>query len=88
MGMTGGQLASSPTTLEILGTLNTAEKLFWSDLAEVARRGHVPHVRDSAVSLALIRAFQTSLGKVGIDGSILVAQLLGTLRTFALRASI
>lgn len=77
MGMTGGQLATSPATLEILGTLNTAEKLFWSDLAEVARRGNVSHVRDSVISLALIRAFQTSLGKAGKEGATLVAQLLG-----------
>ena len=78
MGMTGGHLTTSSTTSEILGTLNTAEKLFWSDLAEVARRGHVSHVRDSVVSLALIRAFQTSLGKVGTESSTLVARLLGS----------
>ncbi|KAK7685385.1 hypothetical protein QCA50_011248 [Cerrena zonata] len=85
MGMTGGQLASSPTTIEILGTLNAAEKLFWSDLGEVARRGHVSHVRDSVVSLALIRAFQTSLGKVGKEGSTLVTNLLDSSASITLR---
>ncbi|CAL1698705.1 unnamed protein product [Somion occarium] len=76
MGMTGGRFASSPTTQEILGTLNAAEKLFWSDLALVARRGNVSHVRDSVISLALIRAFQTSLGKSGKQGATLAAHLL------------
>lgn len=82
MGMTGGRFASSPTTQEILGTLNAAEKLFWSDLALVARRGNVSHVRDSVISLALIRAFQTSLGKSGKQGATLAAHLLGTLSFF------
>lgn len=77
MGMTGECFSTSPTTKEILNTLNTAEKLFWSDLALVARRGNVSHVREAAISLALIRAFQTSLGKAGKDGPTLAARLLG-----------
>lgn len=62
---------------DILSVLGNAEKLFWSDLALVARRGRVFHVRDAAVSLALIRAFQVSLGKTSKDGPIMAAGLLG-----------
>ncbi|KAL4242854.1 hypothetical protein ABKN59_011524 [Abortiporus biennis] len=78
MGIVGKRIkAASPTTQEIMNILNTAEKLFWSDLTLVAKRGTVAHVREAVVSLALIRAFQTCLGKVtGQDGLILTARLL------------
>lgn len=77
MGMSGEKLTTSPSSSEILTTLNTAERLFWADLALVSRRGTVSHVREAVVSLALIRAFQTSLGKPGKEGPTLAARLLG-----------
>lgn len=67
----------SPSVLEILGLLQNAEKLFWSDLSLIARRGHVFQVREAALSLALIRTFQGSLGKGGADGSVIASRLLG-----------
>lgn len=77
MGMRREKLSISPGTQEILTMLQNAEKLFWSDLTLVAKRGNVFHVRDAAVSLALIRAFQDTLGKARPNGSTLAASLLG-----------
>jgi separase len=82
MGMTGNiTLARTPSTQDISVILMNAEKLFWSDLTRIARRGQVSQIREAAMSLALIRAFQTSLGKAGLEGPILTAQLLGGFRT-------
>ena len=75
--MSGERLSSSPTAQDIAITLDSAEKLFWSDLALMARRGRVSHVRDAAVSLGLIKAFQTSLGQSLSEGPTLTARLLG-----------
>ncbi len=77
MGMAKEKPTTSASSQEILAILDDAEKLFWSDLALVARRGNVFHFRDAAISLALIRAFQTSLGKIGTSGPTLAARLLG-----------
>ncbi|KAH8099548.1 peptidase family C50-domain-containing protein [Cristinia sonorae] len=76
IGMTGERMAGTVISQDILGTLSAAEKLFWSDLALVARRGKVSHVRDAVVSLALIKAFQTSLGQSQNEGATLTARLL------------
>jgi separase len=79
MGMSGDKLLSlAPSTQEILTTLDNAEKLFWVDLAFVGQRGKVLHVRDAAVSLALIRALQTSLGKAEKEGTLVAVNLLGS----------
>ena len=67
----------SPSVLEILGLLQSAEKLFWSDLALIAKRGHVFQVREAALSLALTRTFQGTLGKGGINGPVVASRLLG-----------
>ena len=77
MGRATESNSLSASRQDTLNVLANAEKLFWSDLASVARRGRVFHVRDAAVSLALIRAFQVSLGRNGTDGPILAAGLLG-----------
>ena len=78
LGMVGEAPPSlSPSVLEILGLLQNAEKLFWSDLSLIARRGHVFQVREAALSLALIRTFQGSLGKGGVDGPVVASRLIG-----------
>jgi separase len=78
MGMTSDRAVSpAPSTQDILSDLKHAEDLFWADLALTADRGSVPHVREAAVHLALIRAFQTSLGNGGKHGPIVAARLLG-----------
>lgn len=80
MGMSGDRLFSlSPSTQEILTTLDTAEKLFWAELAAVARRGKICRVRDATVSLAVINALQSSLGRVNKVGPVLAASLLSKL---------
>ncbi|KAF9225675.1 hypothetical protein BS17DRAFT_749997 [Gyrodon lividus] len=77
MGMSGDKdLSLVPATQDILSALGDAEKLFWADLALTLRRGTVPHVREASVSLAMIRAFQSSLGKASTDGPLLAARLL------------
>ena len=77
MGMSGDKLFSlSPSTQEILTILDNAEKLFWADLAIVARRGKVSRVRDATVSLAMIRALQSSLGRATKMAPVLTAGLL------------
>lgn len=80
MGMSGDKIFSlSPSAQDILATLASAERLFWADLAVIARRGEVSRMRDAAVSLAMIRALQSSLGKAGKAGPVLAASLLGKL---------
>ncbi|KAF7363579.1 Cysteine peptidase C50 [Mycena sanguinolenta] len=77
MGMSTDKTpALSPSTHDILHTLDRAEQLFWLDFTLFSRRGDVSRVRDAVVSLALIRAFQTSLGKSGNQDPVLVAGLL------------
>lgn len=69
--------AMTQSSQDMLQNLDNTEKLFWSDLSLVSRRGRVFHVRDSLLSLATIRAFQTSLGRLDNIGSQIVATLLG-----------
>jgi separase len=77
MGMSTDKApALSPSTHDILHTLDRAEQLFWLDFTLFSRRGDVSRVRDAVVSLALIRALQTSLGKSGNQDPVLVAGLL------------
>lgn len=67
----------SPSAQDILTILGNAESLFWDDLTRVSRQGSASRVRDAAVSLAVIRALQSSLGKPGKTGPVLTATLLG-----------
>ncbi|KAF8556865.1 hypothetical protein OG21DRAFT_1495257 [Imleria badia] len=77
MGMSRDKEPSPvPATQDILVALNDAEKLFWADLALTSRRGGVAHVREASVSLAMIRALQSSLGKTSADAPLLAARLL------------
>jgi len=86
MGMSGDKLFSlSPSTQEILTILDNAENLFWADLTIVARRGNVSRVRDATVSLAMIRALQSSLGRVTKIAPVLTAGLLDASAAVTLR---
>jgi separase len=67
----------SPAIQEVLGILSNAEQLFLSDLQLLARRGRVSHVRDAAVSLAVITALRSSLGAPNPGAPTLAAKLLG-----------
>lgn len=80
MGMsTKNEVALSPQSQDILGTLDSAETLFWANLTLIARRGNVPDVRDTVMSLAQIHAFKTSLGKSSQSGPDLAVGLLGNI---------
>lgn len=75
----------SPTAQDILHTLGDAETLFWSDLALTSRKGAVSHVREATISLGMIQALQSTLGKMVLDGPLLAIFLLGRyLRWFKL----
>lgn len=78
MGMSNKNgVVLTPPTQVILNALDEAEKLSWANLELIARKGDVASVREATVSLALIRAFQTSLGTLQEDGPTLAAGLLG-----------
>ncbi|KAG8921766.1 hypothetical protein FRC02_012360 [Tulasnella sp. 418] len=77
MGMSSTEGAVPPTsTREILTTLVNAEEFFWSCLEIGSSHGEVHQIREAALSLAMIRALQTSLGRSDINGSNIVAGLL------------
>ncbi|KAK7020489.1 cysteine peptidase C50 [Favolaschia claudopus] len=77
MGMSTDRApALAPSSFDILHILDRAEQLFWLDFTLFSRRGDVARVRHAVVSLALIRAFQTSLGQSGTRDPVLVAGLL------------
>ncbi|KAF7294812.1 Cysteine peptidase C50 [Mycena indigotica] len=77
MGMSSEKaLTIAPSTHDVLRTLENAEHLFWLEVSLFSRKGDVSRVRDAVVSLALIRALQTSLGKSGRQDAVLVAGLL------------
>ncbi|PFH48873.1 hypothetical protein AMATHDRAFT_148907 [Amanita thiersii Skay4041] len=77
MGMTcKAKEAISPAARDLLSILDNAAKLFWASLSFVAVNGRVSDVRNATISLALISAFQTSLGKPGKGGSSVAAGLL------------
>ena len=76
MGMSGDKpISATSSTKEILMTLGDAERLFWADLN--ISSGKVPSVRNAALSLALIRALQTSLGKSEKESTVMALNLLG-----------
>jgi separase len=70
-------IAQSPATQDVLGVLSNAEQLFRADLDLLARRGSVSHVREAAVSLAMITAVRSSLGMAAPQAPLLAARLLG-----------
>jgi hypothetical protein len=77
MGMSGGDVGLSPSsTREIIKVLSSAEKYFSTSLELASDRGEVTHVRDAAISLSIIRTFQSSLGKNSKNGPTVVAALL------------
>ncbi|KAF8708110.1 Peptidase family C50, partial [Rhizoctonia solani] len=79
MGMTSKDAASNQPnpTRDALGTLGTAEQNFWKTLQLSVAQGDVTRIRESATNLARIMAFQSSLGKQGVEGAVLTAALLG-----------
>lgn len=62
---------------DILSALDSAEKYFQCSIKLTEKAGDVVHLRGAAVSLALVKAFQTSLGKLDDFDAICAASLLG-----------
>ncbi|KAI5895597.1 uncharacterized protein SCHCODRAFT_01122301 [Schizophyllum commune H4-8] len=86
MGMSCDKpLPMLPSTQDLLKLLQHAEGLFWSDLNSMSKKGTVSHVREAAISLAIVRALQTSLGLVDEQGSALAGRLLDTSTAVTLR---
>ncbi|KAG5644204.1 hypothetical protein DXG03_008867 [Asterophora parasitica] len=79
------EVSLTPPPQDILTTLDAAEKLFWESLAFSFRKGNVPDVRDAIVSLALVQAFQASLGNSNSDGPSVAASLLDASSAITLR---
>jgi len=77
MGMTCDGSPIRSTSQDVLEALEHAEKLYAQGLSDFFETGSVIHMRESAVSLALIKAFETSLGRVGKQGPLTAARLLG-----------
>ncbi|KAG9106814.1 hypothetical protein FRC07_008733, partial [Ceratobasidium sp. 392] len=67
------QLAS---TRDALNALGVAEQNFWKTLQLSVARGDAMRTREAAINLARILAFQSSLGKQGIEEAVLAATLL------------
>ncbi|TFK73377.1 hypothetical protein BDN72DRAFT_956580 [Pluteus cervinus] len=77
MGMTSKNGPTlSISAQDILAALEEAEGLAWANFALVSGKGNVSRVRNVTISLALIKAFQTSLGKSGSEISSLASNLL------------
>ncbi|KAF8878729.1 peptidase family C50-domain-containing protein [Infundibulicybe gibba] len=91
MGMSRGKNTTpspSPSIQDILATLDDTENLLWENLKVIASRGSATSVRETAVSLALIHAYQGSLGKPVLHSPILVTGLLDTSTAITLRREI
>ncbi|QRW18740.1 cysteine peptidase C50 [Rhizoctonia solani] len=80
MGMTSKDAVSNQPnpTRDALGTLGTAEQNFWKTLQLSVAQGDVTRIRESATNLARIMAFQSSLGKQGVEGAVLTAAFNAT----------
>ncbi|KAG6876419.1 hypothetical protein C0992_013023 [Termitomyces sp. T32_za158] len=86
MGMTS-ELTYTPSsaTQDILVSLEAAEKFFWECLVHIARTGRITDVREGVVSLALVQAFRTSLGKSNVNAPNITVGLLDASAAITLR---
>ncbi|KAF6764468.1 cysteine peptidase C50 [Ephemerocybe angulata] len=92
MGMSSKNNAQRALPIyDVLSALDSAEKYFQESISLTSRTGDVLHFRDAAVSLTLVKAFQTSLGRLdelnaGYASSLLDASSAITLRREMLEA--
>lgn len=77
MGMHTNQRIGSGSAQDIVNTLDEAEEHFWSSLSVLAQRGNVLDIRESAIALAVIKSFQTSMGKKDEKIHVMMSRLLG-----------
>ncbi|KAJ4488281.1 cysteine peptidase C50 [Lentinula aciculospora] len=76
----------SPTSLDMAKNLEHAEQLFWSYLSGLGQRGYVPDIRESSMSIAVIKTFQASLGRFDPKTPSLTAGLLDGSSSLTLRS--
>ncbi|PCH34363.1 hypothetical protein WOLCODRAFT_95323 [Wolfiporia cocos MD-104 SS10] len=79
---------ASSAAQEISNMLSTAEESLSSDLALIANRGNVPHVRETSISLALISALRTMLNSGTDEAAPGVARLIDASIAITLRREI
>lgn len=72
-------ITTTGSTQDIVIALREAERLFSSGLQTFLESGKSTYIRHAAVSLALVRAFQTLLGYSGRQSSNFICNLLGSL---------
>ena len=77
MGMTCISSPMRAPSQDILEALSSAESIYMSGLSTFYEQSTSMHMRDSAMSLALIKAFQTALGASSNDGPAMAAHLVG-----------
>ena len=64
---------------DVLNALDSAEKYFQESISLTGKTGDIVQLRNAAVSLTLVKAFQTSLGRLEDHNVIYAASLLGAL---------
>lgn len=64
---------------EVIEALRNAEEIYSTGLSTFFERGSIMHMRECAISLALIKGFQTALGTAGKTGPAVAARFLGKL---------
>ncbi|EAU89520.1 cysteine-type endopeptidase [Coprinopsis cinerea okayama7 len=86
MGMSsqGGVQIALPVQ-DVLNALDTAEKYFQEGLKLSVGSGDVLKAREAAVSLTLVKVFQTSLGRLGDTNAVYASSLLDTSSAITLR---
>ncbi|KAJ2921923.1 hypothetical protein H1R20_g15170, partial [Candolleomyces eurysporus] len=83
---------SSKTTIQrmlpindVLNALDSAEKYFQESIALTGKSGDVLQLRNAAVSLTLVKAFQTSLGRLEDHNAVYASSLLDASSATTLR---
>ncbi|KAF9070318.1 peptidase family C50-domain-containing protein [Rhodocollybia butyracea] len=81
-------ISLSPTSIDIIKSLEHGEKLFWSYLGALGQKGYLPDLRKSVISIAIIKTFQASLGRSDPKTPLLTAGLLDASSSLTLRSEL
>jgi len=77
MGMQLTHKHPSVPAQDIINALRQAEEQYRNSLSSLALRGNALDVRESVVTLAVIKSFQTSMGQKDNRARVLISRLLG-----------
>lgn len=88
MGMQLTQKHPSVPAQDIINALRQAEEQYRNSLSSIALRGNALDVRESVVTLAVIKSFQTSMGQKDNRARVLISRLLGMFALLPLDISI